>query len=314
MNDKLKGHGALWLANIIWGLNAPIAKTVLDEVSAFAMTSYRMVGACLLFWAASLCMKPERVERRDLVKIFLASLFGIQLNQMLFLWGLSMTSPIDTSIIATVVPILTMIFATLYLREPITWMKALGVFLGAAGAVILVVVSHKGAAPGQASSITGDVLCILSAVSYATYLTAFKNVVVKYHPVTSMKWMFLFAAVCSLAIYNRPLMDVDYAALPGRVYAGIAYVVVGSTFMSYLLVPVGQRYLRPTLVSMYNYLQPIVAVVFTVIIGIDTFGVTKAAAALCVFVGVWLVTKSKSRAQLDAERAPGGQEGRGGLS
>lgn len=307
MNDKLKGHSALWLANIIWGLNAPIAKTVLDEVSAFAMTSYRMVGACLLFWAASLCMKPERVERRDLVKIFFASLFGIQLNQMLFLWGLSMTSPIDTSIIATVVPILTMIFATLYLREPITWMKASGVFLGAAGAVILVIVSHNGAASGRTSSIMGDVLCILSAVSYATYLTAFKNVVVKYHPVTSMKWMFLFAAVCSLAIYNRPLMEVDYAALPGRVYAGIAYVVVGSTFMSYLLVPVGQRYLRPTLVSMYNYLQPIVAVIFTVVIGIDTFGVTKAAAALCVFVGVWLVTKSKSRAQLDAERTADGQ-------
>ncbi|MDE6779546.1 MAG: DMT family transporter, partial [Alistipes sp.] len=281
-NDKLKGHGALWLANIIWGLNAPIAKTVLDEVSAFAMTSYRMVGACLLFWAASLCMKPERVEPRDLVRIFFASLFGIQLNQMLFLWGLSMTSPIDTSIIATVVPILTMVFATVYLREPITWMKASGVFLGAAGAVILVIVSHDGAASGRTSSIMGDVLCILSAVSYATYLTAFRNVVVKYHPVTSMKWMFLFAAVCSLAIYNRPLAEVDYAALPGRVYAGIAYVVVGSTFMSYLLVPVGQRYLRPTLVSMYNYLQPIVAVIFTVVIGIDTFGVTKAAAALCV--------------------------------
>ncbi|MDE6858759.1 MAG: DMT family transporter [Alistipes sp.] len=302
-NDKLKGHGALWLANIIWGLNAPIAKTVLDEVSAFAMTSYRMVGACLLFWAASLCMKPERVEPRDLVRIFFASLFGIQLNQMLFLWGLSMTSPIDTSIIATVVPILTMVFATVYLREPITWMKASGVFLGAAGAVILVIVSHEGAASGRTSSIMGDVLCILSAVSYATYLTAFRNVVVKYSPVTSMKWMFLFAAVCSLAIYNRPLAEVDYAALPGRVYAGIAYVVVGSTFMSYLLVPVGQRYLRPTLVSMYNYLQPIVAVIFTVVIGIDTFGVTKAAAALCVFVGVWLVTKSKSRAQLDAEHA-----------
>lgn len=302
-NDRLKGHGALWLANIIWGLNAPIAKTVLDEVSAFAMTSYRMVGACLLFWAASLCMKPEKVERRDLVKIFFASLFGIQLNQMLFLWGLSMTSPIDTSIIATVVPILTMIFATLYLREPITWMKASGVFLGAAGAVILVLVSREGADSGRPGSIMGDVLCIISAVSYATYLTAFKNVVVKYHPVTSMKWMFLFAAVCSLAIYNRPLMEVDYAALSGRVYAGIAYVVVGSTFMSYLLVPVGQRYLRPTLVSMYNYLQPVVAVVFTVVIGIDTFGLTKAAAALCVFAGVWLVTKSKSRAQLDAERS-----------
>lgn len=299
-SDKLKGHAALWGANVIWGLNAPIAKSVLDNVSAFAMTSYRMVGACLLFWTASLFLPRERVGRRDLAMIFFASLFGIQLNQMLFLYGLSMTSPVDTSIIATVVPVLTMIFATLFLREPVTLLKVSGVALGAAGAVLLVF-SGRGDDAGAASGVWGDVLCIASTVSYAIYLTAFRDTVVKYHPVTSMKWMFLFAAACSLCIYNRPLLSVDYAVLPADVYAGIAYVVIGSTFMSYLLVPIGQRYLRPTLVSMYNYLQPVVAVVCTVLAGMDTFSAADAVAALCIFTGVWLVTKSKSRAQLEAE-------------
>ena len=149
----------------------------------------------------------------------------------------------------------------------------------------------------------GDVLCGISAVSYATYLTAFRNVIVKYSPVTTMKWMFLFAAVAAVAIYYRPLAEVDYAALAPRTWAGIGYVVVCSTFLSYFMVPVGQRYLRPTVVSMYNYVQPLVAVLFTVAVGLDTFGFTKGVAALCVFAGVWLVTKSKSRAQLDAERA-----------
>ena len=307
MDGKLKGHAALWVANIIWGLNAPIGKSVLwsethpQGVSPFALSVYRMLGACLLFWTVSLFLPREKVAPRDIVLLLFASVFGIQLNQMLFLWGLSLTSPIDTSIIATIVPVLTMVLATLFLREPITWLKAGGVFLGCAGALLLILVSRHGT--GHTRSVAGDVLCVISAVSYATYLTAFRNVIVKYSPVTTMKWMFLFAAVAAVAIYYRPLAEVDYAALAPRTWAGIGYVVVCSTFLSYFMVPVGQRYLRPTVVSMYNYVQPLVAVLFTVAVGLDTFGFTKGVAALCVFAGVWLVTKSKSRAQLDAERA-----------
>ena len=135
---KLKGHAALWVANLVWGLNAPIGKSVLwsehnpGGVSPFALSVYRMLGACLLFWSVSLFLPRERVARRDIVLLLFASVFGIQLNQMLFLWGLSLTSPIDSSIIATVVPVLTMVLATLFLREPITWLKAGGVFLGCA--------------------------------------------------------------------------------------------------------------------------------------------------------------------------------------
>ena len=277
---KLKGHAALWAANIVWGLNAPIGKSVLQSeanpggISPFALSVYRMVGAALLFWAVSLFFPRERVAPRDIVLLLFASVFGIQLNQMLFLWGLSLTSPIDTSIIATIVPVLTMILATLFLREPITWLKAGGVFLGCAGALILILVSQHGT--GHTSSVKGDVLCIVSAVSYATYLTAFRNVIVRYSPVTTMKWMFLFAAVAALAIYWRPLTEVDYAAVSPRIWGGVAYVVVGATFFSYLMVPVAQHHLRPTVVSMYNYVQPIVAVLFTVALGLDTFGFTKA--------------------------------------
>lgn len=304
---KLKGHAALWVANIVWGLNAPICKGVLrseahpEGIGPFALSVYRMVGACLLFWLLSLLLPRERVARHDLVRLFFASVFGIQLNQMLFLWGLSLTSPIDSSIIATVVPILTMVLAMFFLREPITWLKAGGVALGAAGALLLVLVSQHGA--GHTSSLRGDILCLISAVSYAAYLTAFRDVIVKYSPVTTMKWMFLFAAAVSLIVYRQPLMEVDYAALTPGTWAGIAYVVAGATFLSYLMVPVGQRHLRPTLVSMYNYVQPVVAVLFTVAVGLDTFGPTKGLAALAVFAGVWLVTKSKSRAQLEAEKA-----------
>ena len=146
MDGKLKGHAALWVANIIWGLNAPIGKSVLwsethpQGVSPFALSVYRMLGACLLFWTVSLFLPREKVAPRDIVLLLFASVFGIQLNQMLFLWGLSLTSPIDTSIIATIVPVLTMVLATLFLREPITWLKAGGVLLGCGGALLLILV------------------------------------------------------------------------------------------------------------------------------------------------------------------------------
>lgn len=304
---KIKGHAALWTANIIWGLNAPICKSVLvsDDnpggVDPFALSVYRMAGAALLFWSISLLLPRERVAPRDVFMLLLASVFGIQFNQMLFLWGLSLTSPIDSSIIATIVPVLTMLLAALFLREPITWLKAGGVALGCFGALMLILAS--GHATGRISSVKGDILCIISAISYATYLTAFRNTIVKYSPVTTMKWMFLFAAIVALAIYRKPLAAVDYAALKPRTWAGIGYVVVCSTFVSYLTVPIGQRYLRPTVVAMYNYVQPVVAVLFTVILGLDGFGFTKAAAALCVFTGVWLVTRSKSHDQM-APRPP----------
>jgi len=301
---KLKGHAALWVANLIWGLNAPICKSVLASgenpggVNPFALSVCRMAGACLLFWTAGLFLPHERVLPRDIVRLFFASVFGIQLNQMLFLWGLSLTSPIDSSIIATIVPVLTMILATFFLREPITWLKSGGVALGCFGALLLVYVSQRGTE--HTSSVAGDALCIVSAISYAVYLTAFRDTIVKYSPVTTMKWMFLFAAAASVAVYYRPLAEADYAALTPATWGGVAYVVVCSTFLSYLMTPVGQRFLRPTVVSMYNYVQPVVAVAFTVVVGLDTFGPIKAVAAACVFMGVWLVTKSKSRAQSEA--------------
>ena len=301
--NKLKGHTALWVANIIWGLNAPICKQVLQSasnpegISPFALSACRMAGAALLFWVFSLFMPRDRVTKRDLGLLLLASIFGIQFNQLLYLWGLSLTSPIDASIIATLVPIVTMILAALFLREPITWLKAGGVAVGCTGAVILVVMSQTASA--VASNLWGNALCIISTISFSFYLTAFRSVIVRYSAFTVMKWMFLFAALVALVIYHKPLLATDFASLPPKTIFGALFVVVGATFVTYLCVPIGQQHLRPTLVAMYNYVQPVVAVLFSVALGLDRFGFVKAAAAMLVFTGVWMVTQSKSRREME---------------
>ncbi len=301
--SKTRYNLDLVFANIFFGANfsfyVSLTRNYLDFQQIFML---QVLSGAIFFIPFALFSKQSfRIRWRDAGNILVVTMLIVYGWMYMLLWGSSYTSPIDTSIIATIVPVLTMVLATLFLREPITWLKAGGVLLGCGGALLLILVSRHGT--GGTSSVAGDVLCVISAVSYATYLTAFRNVIVKYSPVTTMKWMFLFAAVAAVAIYYRPLAEVDYAALAPRTWAGIGYVVVCSTFLSYFMVPVGQRYLRPTVVSMYNYVQPLVAVLFTVAVGLDTFGFTKGVAALCVFAGVWLVTKSKSRAQLDAERA-----------
>ncbi|MDR0844155.1 MAG: DMT family transporter [Tannerella sp.] len=303
MEDKnFKGHISLFAAYIVFGVNTPIAKAVLahGEVSALSLTFYRMGGAALLFWIVSLFTKKEHVGRRDLLWLFGASMIGILLTQMTFIVGLSRTTPIDASVITTTGPIITMLLAAFFLKEPVTWKKAVGVLIGASGALLLILNSNTTGEKG--AGIVGDVLCLLSTLSFALYLTAFKRIILKYSPVTLMKWMFLFATVCCLPFCMNDLVTTNYAAIPVDIYLRIIYVVAFATFFSYLLVPIGQKNLRPTIVSMYNYLQPIVSSFVAVALGMDAFGWAKGVSAVLVFLGVYVVTTSKSYAQLKAEK------------
>ena len=300
--DKWHGHMAIFAANILFGINIPIAKTLMPEwIDPVGLTFLRMSFGAIAFWLVSVFTLNEKVSKKDLLILFFCAILGTTVNQLTFIEGLGMTSPIDAGLIVTLNPMMVMLISALVLREPITSKKAGGVLVGACGALLIIWQSYTTGA-GIGGSMMGNLLCFLSVISYATYLVISKPIAQRYSPVTLMKWMFLFAAVVAVAIYYRPLTAVDYAAVSPRIWAGIAYVVVGATFFSYRMVPVAQHHLRPTVVSMYNYVQPVVAVLFTVALGLDTFGFTKAGAALCVFIGVWLVTKSKSRAQLEVEK------------
>lgn len=299
--ENYKGHLAMFTVNVIFGLNNPISKMVMEDgnVSAISLSLMRFIGAAALFWLVSLFTKREKVAPKDLLLIFFASLFAIQLNQMLFIKGLSMTSPVDASIMATLTPIITMLLAALFLREPITWKKTGGVILGLLGALLVI----TGGRFKITGNMAGNLLCLGSSLAFAFYLTLFKRIIIRYSPVTLMKWMFLFALVCTMPIFWKDLAAVNVRIMSNDIIMGIAYVLLLATFTSYLLIPIGQKNLRPTIVSMYNYLQPLVAALVAVMVFQDTFRWTNGAAALLIFLGVWLTTRSKSRAQVEAERS-----------
>lgn len=302
--DLRKGHLSMLAASSMWGAMAPVSKYVMSAglIGSIVVTDVRIFGAALLFWVFSLFSGGEKVERRDFPRLFFAGLFAIVLNQGVYITGVSMTSPVDASIITTSLPIVTMIFAAVWLKEPITVMKAGGVLLGLGGALLLVFgdrlmpgAGGGGASADGSSSLVGDLLCFFAQCSYAVYLVLFKDLIAKYSPVTLMKWMFTFASVVMFPFTIGKFVSTTWEAVPVAQFAGLAFILFCGTFLCYLLVPVGQRNLRPTLVAMYNYVQPVVATVIAIIWGMDSFNILKVLAVILVFAGVLLVNRSKSR-------------------
>lgn len=310
---KMKGHVAMLAANSMWGLMAPLAKFVMigGAVSSLVMTDLRVFGAMILFWIFSFFQKPEHVGHKDLMKLFVASLLAIVFNQGSYIFGVGMTSPVDASIITTSMPLIAMILAAIFLKEPITGKKILGIAVGASGALLLILGSSQasGTTVKGDNPLLGDVFVLLAQCSYAFYFVLFKNFVTKYSAVTVMKWMFTYAFICLLPFSYSSLLATDWLALDGARIASILFVVVGATFLSYILIIVGQKNLRPTVAGMYNYIQPLVATIVAICWGMDSFNLTKVLSVMMIFGGVWLVTSSRSRAEMEAYKASKGDKG-----
>ena len=293
--DQLKGHLSIAAAYIIFGLNLVFCKDIANSrtISPYALFTLRAFGASALFWLLSLFMPREKVEKGDYWKMAVASLVGLFIPQMTFLMAITMTSAIDTAIIGTLGPIFTMFFAFLFLGEPITGKKAGGVALSFAGILLLIFNSvHGGGA--SVTSPWGVVLLLVNSLSFSLYLGVFRPLISKYSVVTFMKWCFLFSLLLSLPVSARGLLTTDFAAIPVNVRWEIGYLVFFATFVAYFLIPYGQKFIRPTLVSMYSYVQPIIAAIVSIWTGLDTLSWQKVLASCLVVGGVVLVSKSRA--------------------
>ena len=257
--------------------------------------SMRAFFSALLFWLLSFFMPHEKVPAADMLKIAGAAVIGIFLPQLTFLNAIARTTPVDLSIITTITPILTMFSAALFLKEPITWKKAAGVLVSFVGVVWVIQQSNLHGGGASETSPMGIVYCILNCAIFALYLGTCRPLVSRYSVVTMMKWVFLFSFLLSLPFVLPLLPQTDFAAVSAVIWWKIAFLVFFATFVAYFLLPVGQVRIRPTLVSMYGYLQPIIAIAIAIAAGTDRLTFTKLLAALLVFAGVWIVTTSKKR-------------------
>lgn len=289
------GHLCMIAACMMWGLMAPLGKdAMLHGISGLEMVTFRVTGGAVCFWLASLFSdaRKEKVARKDYIRLFGAGLFAIVFNQCNYTVGLSITSPVNASIMTTTMPFVTMILAFFLLGEPITLKKAGGVLIGAAGALILISGSTRSAV-SNGGVLKGDLMCLLAQCSFAIYLTFFKQLIGRYSVITLMKWMITFASLVILPFTFNRMVALPWTELTPKTYIETAFVVVGGTFIAYICSIRAQKVLRPTIIAMYNYVQPIVACVVSVVAGLAFFGWKQAVAVVLVFGGVWLVNNSR---------------------
>jgi len=294
MNNLFRAHLALIAANLIYGVNYGIAKQVMpDYLSPFALVFARVSGACILFWVLSLLLPKETIHRGDILRLLIATLFGVAVNQSLFLNGLNITTPIDAAIIMTATPILVLIVARLLIREPITIFKIIGIVAGGTGAILLIL--YRGNISFSNNHLVGNSIILANATSYAIYLVIVKPLMNKYHPVTLMRWIFLFGLLLISGPGLPAFMRVNWGTLPGDILLSVLFVVVGTTFLAYLFNMYGLKYVKPITVSIYIYSQPVIASIVALILGQDVITPVKILAALLVFTGVYFVSFSSSK-------------------
>lgn len=293
--QPLIAHLCMLCAGTCWGLMAPIGKdAMLNGIDGIDLVSFRVLGGALLFWLTSLFTKKEHVPVKDILLLGCAGLFALVFNQCSYTIGLNLTSPSNSSIMTTSMPIFAMVLSFFILKEPITWQKAGGVLLGCAGAVIIITTSAT-AGNAKVGNIWGDLLCMSAQLSFALYLSLFKPLVQKYSLFTVNKWMFTWATLIIWPFTLGHVSSIDFASVPMSTWWETGFVVFFGTYISYICMMVGQQTLRPTVVSVYNYMQPLVSVSVSVAVGLAVFKTSQALAAVLVFSGVWFVVKSKSK-------------------
>ena len=296
MQKTIPGHIAAFTAYFIFGFNIIVCKDLTSDglIPPLGIFTLRSVIAGALFWFVSLFKPQEKIDPKDYIRIFAASMIGFFTCQITFLVGIPHITPMDCSVMTAMAPIYTMIIAAIVLKEPITIQKAGGVVLSFAGIIYLII--SRVATPGGVAESTpfGIFMLVLNCLSFSMYLGIFKPLIAKYSAVTFMKWIFLFSAAVSTPFSLKGLINVDWAGIPAIQYAELAYLIICATFISYFLIPIAQKRIRPTLISMYSYVQPIIAIAISIAIGMDTLTWEKALATLLVFGGLIIVSYSRS--------------------
>jgi len=290
---KTWAHISLLAANIIYGLNYSIAKAIMpDSIKPFALVSLRTVSAAGLFWITSLFMPKETVSRKELLYLFGCSFFGMVINQVLFLVGLNYTSPVNSSIIISTNPIFAFVFAALVLKEKITFLKGTGLAIGLSGVLLLIL--QNGTPDISSNTFIGDVYTLVNTISWAFYTVIIKRMVEKYHPVTVMKWTFLFAMLTTVPLGYSEWSTMEWSAISFNGWLGIGFVLVFATYLGYLLISFGLRRLSPTIVSTYTYINPVIAAYLASVLGQDRINFVMVISALLIFAGVFVVSLQKN--------------------
>ncbi|WP_127018846.1 DMT family transporter [Flagellimonas beolgyonensis] len=278
-------------ATTIYGINHTVAKGVMPNyVQPFGFILLRVSGATLLFWLISLFGPKEKIDKKDWIRIVVCALLGMVINMLSFFKGLQLSTPINSAVLVTITPIFVVVLSAFFLKERITLNKGLGVFLGFVGAIGLILFGAE--VRQDAPNIPlGNFLFVINATAYGAYLIVVKKLIEKYHPFTLMKWLFTIALIINLPITLPDVLAMDWASIPLWAYGSIAFVIIGTTFLTYLFNVFALTQLKASTIGAFMYMQPLVGILFALSTGKDHLTITKIVATLFVLVGVYLASK-----------------------
>jgi len=291
MNSRGFAIFALVMVQVLYGLNFTIAKTVMNEnfIKPFGFVLIRVAGATVLFWAMSLFLPKQKIEKKDYLKLFVAAIFGVMINMLFFFKGLEYTSPIHASAITITVPIIILVLSAIILKENVSKLKIVGVTLGLIGALVLTIYGKSNRAGDNVP--LGNLLVFLNAISYSIYIIMIKKLTLKYHPFTFIKWLFLFGLIMLIPFGYNDLKAVEWHTFTPNAIWSVLFVIIGATFGTYLFNPLALNKLKASTVGIFIYLQPVIAGLFAISIGADFIDSIKIGAMLLIFLGVFLVSK-----------------------
>ena len=294
MDKRTLGFLAALGASIIYGLNHTIAKNVMPiYITPFGFILLRVLGAAILFWVVSFFIKPEKIKKKDWPRLIACSFLGMVINMLAFFKGLELSTPVNSSVIITISPIIVFIFSAILLKEKIQFLKTIGIISGFVGAVILVLYTSKTGINAPNIPL-GNVLFIVNSFAYGLYLVLVKPLIEKYNIITLLKWLFLLAIFLNLPLTFNEFISVKWTDLPiNDAVLPMLFVVVGTTFCTYLFNAYALRTLSPSTVSSFIYLQPIVGIVYAVSTKSDTLSLVSVTGMILIFIGIYLVTKKK---------------------
>ena len=292
MNSRALALLAAFGATTIYGLNHTIAKVVMPHyIGPFGFIMLRVVGASVLFWTISLFVPTETIERKDYLRIAGAAFLGMCINMLMFFKGLQLSTPINSGVIVTLTPIIILILSAFFLKEKLTLFKFLGIVLGFTGAIILILYGNTTQVLNAPNIPLGNTMLLINATSFGAYLVMVKPLTKKYSTITLMKWMFLIGIFYTFPVTYSEFSEVSWTTLPFEAIWRMGFVVVGTTFMTYMLNVYALKTLPPTAIGAFTYLQPLITILYAVITGNDILDGVKILACLLVFVGVYLVSK-----------------------
>ena len=290
MQRIIFSHIALVCSNLIYAINYIFAKDVMPEyISPSGFILCRIIGACIIFNFTHLIWIKERVLKIDFLYLIICALFGVIINMLCFFEGLSITGPINASLIMITTPLLVYLISCFLSKEERTYSRLIGVVLGLFGAVNLITNGQLAFQPDN----FGDVLVFCNALSYAIYLILIKSMMSKYHPITVLKTLFLISAIILIPFTSKEIVISDFQLMPTSIFFKFLFVIIFTTCVAYFFNIYAIINLRASTVAFYIYLQPLLATILSVALGKDVLTWIKLLAALFIFIGVYFVIERR---------------------